>query len=165
MHKVSRRGEAELSVFFVVASVGKIKGSADLDNPRVFNSASFFVVGLRRQYRIDATREVDSIRTFSVAEPRCPRSILRAIEHHKLSVMRHDRRIESAGGFPSGTLRCENRSLRCALPCAEGPACALREREKWHRDDECHDNFLALVQREDVHSDVILRQEEVRQLR
>ena len=130
MHKVSRRGEAELSVFFVVASVGKIKGSADLNNSRVFNAAILLVVGLWRQYRIGATREVDSIRTFSVAEPRCPRSILRAIEHHELAVMRHDSRIESAGGFPSGTLRCENGSLRCALPCAEGPAHFLRQREK-----------------------------------
>ncbi len=121
MNQVLRSCQTKLRVFFVVSGVCQIKRTAELLQPGIFHSTIFFIFRLRRQHRFRAAREVYAVRAFRVAQSRCARCILRAIQHHEFSVVLDYGRVKSPCGFPAGALRREDRPIRSSAPGPEWP--------------------------------------------
>src|SRR5436190_23846764 len=119
MNEVAGSGQAELRVFLVVARVSQIIHVAEFDQPWIFDTAIFFVIGFWRKHRLGATGEVEAIAARGIAEAGGSVLILRAIQHDRLAVVRDNGRIKGAGRLPGGALGGKYRIAGEAIPIAE----------------------------------------------
>ena len=109
MNEISGSGQAELRVFLVVARVSQIIHVAEFDQPWIFDTAIFFVIGFWRKHRLGATGEVEAIAARGIAEARRAVLVLCAVEHDEFAVVEDHGRIEGPSGLPGGALGGKDR--------------------------------------------------------
>jgi len=119
LNSIHRFRKAELRILAVVAGVSQTVSAMELNKPRILNPAALFILRLRRQHRAELPREVNTVPALHVTEARSPRGILRAVEHHVVSVSNDDCGIESTGLCQISTSRREDGTLGNAFPIAE----------------------------------------------
>src|SRR5277367_4490692 len=84
--EISRGRQTKLRVFLVVTGVRQVIRVAELYQPRIFDAAIFFIIGLRREDRLAAACEVNPIGAFGVAQARSAAQILGAIKHYDFAL-------------------------------------------------------------------------------
>src|SRR6266704_5142700 len=120
MNAVPRSGQAKLRVFLVVSGVGQVIHVAEFDQPWIFDTAIFFVIGFWRKHRLGATGEVEAIAALRIAEARRAVLVLCAVKHDEFAVVEDDRGIERASGLPGGALGGEDWMVRKAVQRGKG---------------------------------------------
>jgi hypothetical protein len=119
VNQVHGSSEAELRVFLVIAGVGQIIGLAEFHQPRIFDPAVLFVVGLRGKHGLGAALEADAIRALRIAEAGDAALVLSPVEHDEPAVVTNHGGVEGPGRFPSVTLRGHDGIVRRAMPRAQ----------------------------------------------
>src|SRR6266852_1146400 len=97
MEQIFGVSHAHLTVFAL--RVSQIVRIADFLQPRVFNTATFFIWRLRNHDRFGPAIEMNTVAARGVPQRRSTVMVLRAVKHDVLSILLYYGRIKGSCGF------------------------------------------------------------------